>query len=121
MKKRLICFSLFTSSFFFGASQVTLNPYAVKRITKSTIELVYSQYLGDGDHSAITGGKGTEKLTVYEPEVILNHTIDSLHASSVDVGIDVITSASMDNIDTVVSSASRVSDRFYIRPGYQIT
>jgi hypothetical protein len=25
----------------------------------------------------------------------------------------------MDNIDTVVSSASRVSDRFYIRPGYQ--
>ena len=118
MKKKYICFSFFTTSFLYGVSQVTLNPYGIKRISKSNIELVYSQYIGDGDHSAITGGLGTEKLIVYEPEVIINRPIDSLSSYWVDTGIDVITSASMDNIDFVVSSASRISKRGYIIPGY---
>jgi Protein of unknown function (DUF3570) len=118
MNKKYICFSFFTTSFLYGVSQVALNPYGIKRISRSTIEFVYSQYLGDGDHSAITGGKGTEKLIVYEPEVIVNHQIDSLHSFWIDAGVDVITSASMDNIDFVKSSASRVSKRGFIMPGY---
>src|ERR1700676_5541320 len=109
MKKKYICFGLF---------QVGLNPYGIKRISKSNIEFIYSQYIGNGDHSAITGGLGTEKLIVYEPEVIINRQIDSLSSYWVDVGIDVITSASMDNIDFVMSSASRISKRGYIMPGY---
>jgi hypothetical protein len=119
MKKKYICFGLFTTSFFYGVTQVTINPYAIKRITKSAIELVYSQYIGNGDHSAITGGTGTEKLIVYESELILNHQIDSLRSYWIDAGVDVITSASMDNIDFVVSSASRVSERGYITTGYE--
>jgi hypothetical protein len=118
MKKKYICFGLFTTSFLYGVSQVTLNPYGIKRISKSNIEFVYSQYIGNGDHSAITGGLGTEKLIVYEPEVIINRQIDSLSSYWVDAGIDVITSASMDNIDFVMSSASRISKRGYIMPGY---
>ncbi|HEV3222527.1 MAG TPA: DUF3570 domain-containing protein [Puia sp.] len=118
MKKKYICFGLFTTSFLYGVSQVALNPYGIKRISKSTIEFVYSQYIGNGDHSAITGGLGTENLIVYEPEVIINHQIDSLRSYWVDVGVDVITSASMDNIDFVMSSASRISKRGYIIPGY---
>ncbi len=120
MKKKYICFGLFTTSFLCGVSQVSLNPYGVKKISKSTIEFVYSQYIGNGDHSAITGGSGTEKLIVYEPEVIINHPVDSLHSYWVDAGIDVITSASMDNIDYAKSSASYISKRGYIIPGYDV-
>jgi Protein of unknown function (DUF3570) len=120
MKKKYICFGLFTTSFLYGVSQVRLNPYGIKRISKSTIEFVYSQYIGNGDHSAITGGKGTERLIVYEPEAIINHSIDSLHSYWVDAGIDVITSASMDNIDFFKSSASYISKRGYIIPGYDV-
>ena len=81
---------MFTTCFMYGISQVSINPYSNKKISKSTIEIIYSQYLGDGDHSAITGGIGTEKLIVYEPEIILKHQIDSLRASWVDAGVDVI-------------------------------
>src|ERR1019366_2398442 len=119
MKKKFIWFGLFTTCFMYGMPQNSLNPYAAKKVSRSTIEIVYSQYIGDGDHSAITGGTGTEKLLVYEPELILKHQIDSLRASWVDAGIDVITSASMDNIDFVVSSASRVSKRGYVSTGYE--
>ncbi len=120
MIKKYICFAIFSTSILFGFSQVALNPYGIKRISRSTIDFIYSQYIGDGDHSAITGGKGTEKLIVYEPEVIINRSIDSLHAIWVDAGLDIITSASMDNIDFVKSSASRVSKRAFIMPGYEI-
>lgn len=119
MIKKYICFGLFSTSFLFGYSQVGLNPYGIKKISISTIDFIYSQYLGDGDHSAITGGKGTEKLIVYEPEIIINHPIDSLQSFWVDAGLDIITSASMDNIDFVKSSASRVSKRGFIMPGYE--
>jgi hypothetical protein len=80
---------------------------------------VYSQYIQNGDHSAITGGVGTQKLLVYAPEITLNHQLDSLTSYTVDAGVDVITSASLDNIDFVPSSASRVSKRVFITPGYQ--
>ncbi len=119
MKKKFIWFGLFTTCFLYGTGQHSLNPYAAKKISRSSIEIVYSQYIGDGDHSGITGGRGTEKLQVYEPELILKHQIDSLQNSWVDAGIDVITSASMDNIDFVVSSASRVSKRGYVSTGYE--
>jgi hypothetical protein len=120
MIKKYICFAIFSTSCLFGFSQVTRNPYGIKRITQSTIDFIYSQYIGNGDHSAITGGKGTEKLIVYEPEVVINHEIDSLHSFWVDGGLDIITSASMDNIDFVKSSASRVSKRGFVMPGYQV-
>ncbi len=119
MKKKYICFGFFTTSFLCGVTQVTTNPYAIKRVTKSAIEIVYSQYLGNGNHSAITGGIGTENLKVYEPELIISQPVDSLLAYWVDAGVDVITSASMDNIDFVISSASRVSKRGYILPGFE--
>ena len=119
MKKKLIWFGLFTTCFIYGRPQQSVNPGTANRVSKSSIELVYSQYLGNGDHSAITGGTGTEKLIVYEPELILKHQIDTLRSSWVDAGIDVITSASMDNIDFVKSSASRVSKRGYVTTGYE--
>jgi len=119
MKKKYIVFGLFTVSSAFGFSQPIVNGYPKKKISKSSIQIVYAQYLQDGNHSAITGGTGTEKLQVYAPELSIQLEVDSLNSYSVDAGIDVISSASMDNIDFVKSSASKLSNRAYLTAGYE--
>src|SRR5207344_9873 len=71
----------------------------------SEIELVYNHYLQNGNHSAVTGGTGTEKLTVYGPAIrILRSSGKNVYEFN--VGADIISSASTDNIDFVISSAS---------------
>jgi hypothetical protein len=118
MKKKYLVFGLFAISSAYGFGQSITNPYPKKKIPKSAIQILYGQYLQDGEHSAITGGIGTENLQVYSPEFIVGTELDSLRSYSVDAGIDVITSASMDNIDFVKSSASRVSTRAYLTLAY---
>jgi hypothetical protein len=119
MKKKYIVFGLFTVSSAFGFSQPIIHACPKKKISKSSIQIVYAQYLQNGNHSAITGGTGTEKLQVYAPELSLQLEVDSLNSYSVDAGIDVISSASMDNIDFVKSSASKLSNRAYLTAGYE--
>jgi hypothetical protein len=92
--------------------------YKKRKVSRTEIQVLFSYYTQDGDHSAITGGIGTEWLHVYSPEFTLTHKPDSLHTLKLNGGIDIITSASMDNIDFVRSSASRVSDRAYLNPSY---
>jgi hypothetical protein len=92
--------------------------YKKRRISSTQIQVLYSYYTQDGDHSAITGGTGTEWLHVYSPEFTITHRPDSNRTFGLNAGIDIITSASMDNIDFVKSSASRVSDRLYVNPSY---
>lgn len=118
MKKKYLVFGLFALSSAYGFGQSIANPFPKKKIAKSAIQVLYGQYMQDGEHSAITGGIGTENLQVYSPEFIIGTELDSLRSYSVDAGIDVITSASMDNIDFVKSSASRVSTRAYLTLSY---
>lgn len=87
------------------------------KIRKTEIELVYNHYIQDGNNSAVTGGIGTEKLTVYGPSANVTNTrgnnIFNLH-----LGADIISSASTDNIDYVVSSASSRDARYYTDLNY---
>lgn len=119
MKRKYLILGLFSLSGVYGFTQPAAKPFTPAKISKSAIQVVYAQYLQNGNHSAITGGTGTEKLQVYAPEFILRKQIDSLHAYTLDGGVDVISSASMDNIDFEISSASRVSKRAYISAGYE--
>ena len=77
-----------------------------------------SYYTQDNDHSAVTGGQGTEDLQVYATKVSVDHQSDSSNAFHFEAGVDVITSASTDNIDFVKSSASRVDARTHVNTGY---
>jgi hypothetical protein len=92
--------------------------YKKQQVSRTDIEVLFSYYAQNGDHSAITGGIGTEWLHVYAPEFTLTKTTDSVQTWRLNTGIDILTSASMDNIDFVKSSASRISDRYYLSPGY---
>lgn len=75
------------------------------------LQFLQATYLQDGIHSAVTGGRGTENLQVFASDLKLNGKRDSTYRFSAEGGLDVISSASTDNIDYVVSSASRVDYR----------
>lgn len=92
--------------------------YVKRKVSESDIKILYSFYTQDGDHSAVTGGTGTEKLQVYAPHVSFSHEIDSTNTILFDAGIDFITSASTDRIDYNMSSASYQDAHFQVSAGY---
>lgn len=66
----------------------------------------------------MTGGIGTEKLTVFGPSVSIVKTNGS-NAFKINLGADIISSASTDKIDYVVSSASSRDSRYYTDMSYE--
>lgn len=95
--------------------------YKKKLLTNIDIEAFYSYYAQDGNHSAVTGGIGTEELTVNNVGFNLDVTFDTSHTLIVASYLDVIASASVDNIDYVVSSASAQDNHLAVQLGYQYT
>ncbi|MBN2174507.1 MAG: DUF3570 domain-containing protein [Bacteroidales bacterium] len=111
MKRRYLVLGMVAAALR-GKPQAADTSYQKREIPKTDIELLYSMYNQSGDHSAITGGIGTEKLEVYAPELNLsfNHAKSTF---SINAGTDVISSASTDRIDDVVSSASKRDVRYH--------
>ena len=111
MKKKYLIIGSLTFLQLFAKGQPTKDTtsYKPKQID---IELVYNQYVQDGNNSAVTGGIGTEKLSVYGPSFYIRKTT-AKNAVGVKFGADVISSASTDNIDFVPSSASKRDTRAY--------
>ncbi|MFQ5674334.1 MAG: DUF3570 domain-containing protein [bacterium] len=81
---------------------------SVKRPTDDAIDVnfLFSYYDQDGNHSAVTGGFGTERLRDYASKIIINVPLDPLSRLTVSTGLNYYTSASTDNINRNVSSAS---------------
>lgn len=100
-----------------GRPQIPDSTYQKKVIPKTDIGIVFSFYDQDGDHSAVTGGMGTEKLQVYAPSVKMSH-LSGKNTYIFDGGVDLISSASTDNIDHIVSSASKNDFRVFANTGY---
>jgi Protein of unknown function (DUF3570) len=117
MKRKYLIIGSLACSHFFAQAQVTKDTLQEK-LTKTEIELVYNHYIQDGDNSAVTGGIGTEKLIVYGPGLTIKKT-NGNNALSLNLGADIITSASNDNIDYVMSSASKTDTRYYANTTYE--
>jgi len=118
MKNKYLTLALLSATICASGQKARDSLYKKQRIARTDIQVLFGYYRQNGNHSAITGGTGTEKLQVYSPEFTLTHQPDSNHTYTLNAGIDVITSASLDNIDFIASSASRTSGRLYINPGY---
>ena len=121
MKKNYLTLPLLLASLFAASQKPSNLSYKKQRISETNIQTLFSYYTQDGDHSAITGGKGTEQLTVFVNDLTITHQRDSINAYELNTGVDVITSASRDNIDFIMSSASRVDARIYFSPSYTRT
>src|SRR5918993_3916882 len=96
-----------------------------KNLTLTEVNLVSGYYTQDGNHSAVTGGIGTEKLTDYSNTIDLKlvkvGTKDKEHVLNLQLGIDHYTSASSDNIDpATITSASYADTRTYPSVAYTV-
>ena len=115
------------SAFFILQASLFISPYANSQ-TPDTLfthkdrsvfaDFALNYYNQDGDHSAITGGTGTEKLSVIAQNINVTIVTDSSHWLNMNLGVDVITSASTDNIDFNISSASRKDGRVHVAAAY---
>ena len=118
MKNKYLTLALLTAMLQTHGQQRQDSIYKKERISRTDIQVLFGYYTQNGDHSAITGGKGTEKLHIYSPEFTITHHLDSNRSWSLNAGVDVISSASLDNIDFIVSSASKLSARTHISPSW---
>ena len=74
---------------------------------KTEIDFLFSYYEQSGNHSAVTGGQGTEELHDYSGIIIVNVPIKENKTLRVENGISYFTSASHDNINpNTITSAS---------------
>ena len=119
MKKRYIIFGLIAFSQSIKAQTLSDSSFEKKKLSKTSIEFSFSYYNQDGKNSAVTGGIGSEKLSVYAPELTISHQFKKLNTFSLNAGIDIITSASTDKIDFVVSSASYKDQHVHADVSYQ--
>ncbi len=117
MKKRYIIIGLLAASLT-STGQRLDSAYRKQVLRKTDVQVLFSYYTQDNNHSAVTGGIGTENLQVYSPQIFINHQRDSFNTIHVNAGVDIISSASTDNIDYVVSSASKVDARSHVNVGY---
>ncbi len=101
----LLIFFVFSSLFVCGQEQ------------KVDAKFLYNYYEQDGNNSPVTGGIGTEELSFHGPSIVVNVAIDSASTFHFDGGVDVYSSASTDNIDFNVSSASAKDARTHVRLG----
>jgi hypothetical protein len=116
MKKRYLAIGLLAASMTtFG--QRNDSAYVKRKISTTDIQALFSYYTQDGEHSAVTGGRGTEDLQVYSTSLALDHRKDSIRSFHMMAGLDIISSASTDNIDFEMSSASKTDFRAYLKAG----
>jgi hypothetical protein len=92
--------------------------YIKRKLSETDINVLFSYYTQDGNNSAVTGGIGSEKLSVYAPKATLTYQVDSSHSVYFNGGVDLITSASTDKIDYRVSSASYHDFHLLAEGGY---
>jgi opacity protein-like surface antigen len=77
------------------------------------LDVLFGYYDQDGEHSAVTGGTGTEEQTVLSPLILVGWSVNDDWTLRADLGVDQVTSASVDAMDDNVSSASRVDERAF--------
>ena len=88
---------------------------------KTEVDFLLSYYEQSGNHSAVTGGQGTEELHDYAGVIIVNVPIENNKTLRVENGISYFTSASHDNINpNTISSASYADFNLYLDMTYSI-
>lgn len=97
---------------------VDSSQYQRRKVSIDEINLVSSYYHQEGDHGAVLGGEGSQKLTdianVLDVKLVKDGKVGVQHALNLEMGIDHYTSASSDRIDLVAnSSASAADTRYY--------
>jgi Protein of unknown function (DUF3570) len=111
---------VYAQSFIIDSSMI----YKKKALSFDEANIISSYYHQEGNHSAITGGTGTEKLSDFANVIDLKlNRYDGRgkkYTYGAEFGVDYYTSASSDKIDAQVSSASSSDVRVYPSLNYSV-
>lgn len=107
---------LWTSKGVAQTDSTTVVPFPVEQQVQ--VDFLSHYYEQDGNHSAVTGGLGTEELVDIGGQIDVILPLDSISRLEIASSLNNYTSASTDNIDSYVSSASRKDNRVFIHVGY---
>lgn len=77
---------------------------------KAEIDFLFSYYEQSGNHSAVTGGQGTEELHDYAGIIIVNVPVKKDKSLRIENGISYYTSASHDNINPATITSASYAD-----------
>lgn len=91
---------------------------ALYKKQKVDVDFLFNYYEQNGEHSAVTGGLGTEELTDVSGDIVIHLLIDSLQELNFNLHFNHYTSASTDRIDSRMSSASSEDNRFSFNGAY---
>lgn len=95
------------SGFLFAQEKKESDGTYKKKVLESVeVDFLMSYYQQDGDHAAVTGGIGIEKLTDFTPTIIVSLPLNEDNVLTVDVGISAYTSASSGNLDPFDASGA---------------
>lgn len=83
------------------------------------INFLFNYYKQEGIHAAVTGGQGTEELEDQDFSTTIRVPVDTLTAINLKAGYNHYSSASTDNIDSKLSSASAKDNRAQIQMGFE--
>ena len=114
--KRILLTALGIAALLKSYSQQAPDTVTLKsrKLKIEEINLVSSYYGQTGDHAAVTGGTGTQKLTdianVFDIKLIRHDRKLRKHTYDVEVGIDHYTSASSDRVDLKANSSASFAD-----------
>ncbi|HWJ28114.1 MAG TPA: DUF3570 domain-containing protein [Flavisolibacter sp.] len=121
----VIGFYLGILSAFSQTNPTDSSEYKSRKLNLDEVNFVSGYYHQNGDHSAVTGGIGTENLTDFANTIELKlSNYNKKHLKNTwdfEIGIDHYSSASSDKIDpNTISSASYSDTRFYPSLGWNI-
>ncbi len=91
----------------------------MRKLDPAEVNILFSYYQQDGNNSPVTGGIGTEELTDLSSRIIVKVPVKENLTLNGDIGFDSYSSASTDNIDRYVSSASSSDTRIYGTFGFE--
>ena len=101
-------------SLFSVKAQLKDSSYTNKKLKLEEVNLVSSYYHQDGDHAAVTGGIGSQKLTdianVIDVKLLKPGSGTNLHHLDLELGVDYYSSASSDKIDLKANSSASSAD-----------
>jgi len=108
--KQTIFVFLISISCFAQENDSTEVSYKKRVLETSEIEFISSYYKQDGNHSAVSGGIGTEKLTDAAANVVLTIPLNADDVLTIDAGFSAYTSASSSNINPFFTDGSYVDN-----------
>ena len=99
MKIKIALLSLLFSAMAFAQEGDSLAGFK-KRVLESTeVDFLASYYKQDGDHSAVSGGIGSEELTDITSNIVVAMPLNDDDVLTIDLGISAYSSASSSNIN----------------------